>query len=50
MSNDKFIWKMKDGRTVKIEDMSDTHLLNTLFWMGRNRHLFQLKGWVDDEN
>jgi len=43
---DKHIWTTKDGTKVKVEDMTDSHLLNTYRYLERTDTMDLYLSWL----
>lgn len=37
-------WRMANGQYIKVTDMSDSHLKNTIKYLARNPYLFAIGG------
>ena len=44
---DDMFWTMKDGTDIKIKDMSDSHIKNTINMLNKKPHNGIRKAWIE---
>ena len=45
--NDEMLWTMKDGTDIKIKDMSDSHIKNTINMLNKKPNNGTRKAWIE---